>query len=71
MKFLVEQGVGVNANSGWPIISAARNGHLDVVKFLLEKGAHINNNAIWLAGEQGHHEIRQLLEETRANLINN
>ncbi|KAH0557144.1 hypothetical protein GP486_005067 [Trichoglossum hirsutum] len=56
-----------------PIHEAARNGHIGTVKLLLKlqpdcldlKGAN-NETALWLAAEQGHEEIVELLHECGA-----
>lgn len=78
VKFLVEEmGIGVNepedddVNPEGPIILAAGNGHLDVVRWLLEHGAKINfdikgeltSMPLSYAASNGHLEVVKLLVE--------
>ncbi|XOV77674.1 MAG: ankyrin repeat domain-containing protein [Aestuariibacter sp.] len=60
-----------------PLMEAARNGHLDMVKLLISKGASVdsiadksalNLTALHLAAITGHLEIIEVLFKTEANL---
>lgn len=57
-------GMNVNADDGWPLITACLLGHVETVKLLLRRGANVhvrNNEAVILAGKRGDVKIMQLL----------
>jgi ankyrin repeat protein len=74
----IEQGADVNYKGKGhfsPIVIAARNGHLDIVRYLVEHGARIDqrdNNrkksALLAAAFKGHFDCVQYLVEHGANL---
>ena len=64
----LDQGMNVDADEGWPLITACLLGHLGVVKLLIRHGADVqvrNNECIILASKSGHTEIMQLLLTSR------
>jgi len=70
---LLEKGAGADGNGdGLPLIWAANNGHMEVVKLLLEAGAdaalvtdYDGKPAEYYAGCHGHRDIEKLLKEYR------
>jgi serine/threonine protein kinase len=65
VRLLVELGADIEAaddRDRTPIMLAAQNGQLDVVRLLREKGAQ-PRNAAQLARRQGHEEIARFLEQ--------
>ncbi|HUK87026.1 MAG TPA: ankyrin repeat domain-containing protein [Terriglobales bacterium] len=74
----VEHGADVNFRGKGdfsPIVIAARNGHLDIVKFLVEHGARVDqrdNNrkksALLAAAFKGHYDVVQYVVEKGADL---
>lgn len=55
----------------YPIIEAASNGHVEIVKLLIEKGAVIDprdNEPLRLASKHGHLEVVKLLLKNGANM---
>jgi ankyrin repeat protein len=59
---------------GSPLIVAAREGHLDVVRLLLDRGANPNvrsigdGNALIMAAAEGHPDVVNLLLDRGANI---
>ena len=57
-----------------PIIAAAQNGYLEIVKLLIENGANVDSQtelgytALELAASNGHLEVVDLLIQKGANL---
>lgn len=65
IQLLVEQGANIHANDDYALCLAARNGHLDVVKYFVEQGADIcawGDTALDWADETGHPEIVEYLK---------
>jgi ankyrin repeat protein len=73
---LLEKGASVNtapSDAGTPLLVAAKNGHIEVVRLLLEKGAAVNEarttdglTSLITAADRGHLEVVQLLLEKGA-----
>ncbi|MNY42078.1 Ankyrin repeat protein [compost metagenome] len=69
VKFLLEQGADIHAESNKALRFAAIEGCLDVVKYLVEQGADIhaqNEGALQTAAQRGHIEVVKCLVEQGA-----
>jgi hypothetical protein len=70
IKYLVEKGADVNAQSGAPMTASVDGGHLDNVKYLIENGADLKINEysdLYLAAERGNIDmIKYFIEEERS-----
>ena len=72
VQLLLENGVDPNVEVDHliPIISASRDGYLDIVRLLLQYGADVavdDNYAIGMASQNGHLEVVRLLLENGAD----
>ena len=68
-KFLLDNGIDVNADNGRPLYYSSTYGYYDTVKLLIEYGANINNDkAIMAAILFGQYDIVKLLLDNGANL---
>lgn len=64
-KSATHRSYGGKVDSPTPLVAAAENGHLDVVRLLLEKGAAVDGTtgsaALWRAERGGHTAVAELL----------
>ena len=68
LQYLIENNSITNDNS---LRSAARNGHLDVIKYLVDHGANVNaedDEALILASKYGHLDVVEYLVDHGANI---
>ena len=71
VKYLVEKGADIHAESEYALRMSARYGRLNVVKYLVEKGADINansDNALEESALSGHLSIVKFLVEKGADI---
>ena len=73
VKFLIENGVNVNADCGKPLSSASRGNHIDVVKYLVENGADVNLpvysiNSLDIAASKGNINVVKYLIEKGSDI---
>ena len=62
VKYLVEQGADIHAESDKALVLASQFNHFEVVKYLVENGADKNNDeALRLARRNGHLRIIEYL----------
>lgn len=67
IKELVEEGANIHVCDDYTLRWAAKNGHLEVVKYLIEKGADIDD-AFQLAAKSGYLEVVKYLAEKGADI---
>ncbi|XP_054773946.2 ankyrin repeat domain-containing protein 17-like isoform X1 [Lytechinus pictus] len=73
-KFLIEVGADIELGCSTPLMEAAQEGHVDLVKFLLSKGAIVHaqtatgDTALTYACENGHTDVADVLLAHGANL---
>ena len=66
VEILIKNGAIVNEDNMTeftPLFAASRNGHKKVVQLLLSKGATIKDETIWIAEDEGHTKIVEILEK--------
>ena len=72
--FLIKAGADIELGASTPLMEAAQEGHLDLVRYLLEANAHVNavtgtgDTALTYACENGHTEVADLLLKYNAKL---
>ena len=73
--FLIKAGADLELGASTPLMEAAQEGHLDLVKYLLENGALVNaqtgtgDTALTYACENGHTDVADLLLQYNAELV--
>ncbi|XP_030835495.1 ankyrin repeat domain-containing protein 17 isoform X5 [Strongylocentrotus purpuratus] len=73
-KFLIEVGADIELGCSTPLMEAAQEGHVDLVKFLLSKGAIVHaqtatgDTALTYACENGHTDVADVLLANGADL---
>ena len=73
--FLIKAGADLELGASTPLMEAAQEGHLDLVKYLLENGALVNaqtgtgDTALTYACENGHTDVSDLLLQYNAELV--
>ncbi|BCS82771.1 putative ankyrin repeat protein [Cotonvirus japonicus] len=70
-KFLVENGVDIQADNNYAVQLASQSGHLEIVRFLVSQGANIQSNdncAVKWASQSGHLEVVKFLVSQGANI---
>lgn len=72
--YLLDRGANIEQGSSTPLMEAAQEGHVDLVKFVLEKGADVNattgtgDTPLSFACENGHTDVADILLEVGAEL---
>ncbi|XP_037094837.1 ankyrin repeat and KH domain-containing protein 1-like [Pollicipes pollicipes] len=73
--FLIQAGADVELGASTPLMEAAQEGHLELVKYLMERGANVNavtqtggDTALTYACENGHTAVAEVLLERGAAL---
>ncbi|XP_064628158.1 ankyrin repeat domain-containing protein 17-like isoform X2 [Lineus longissimus] len=72
--FLIKAGADIELGCSTPLMEAAQEGHLDLVRYLLKSGANVHaqtgtgDTALTYACENGHTEVARVLLEHGANL---
>uniref|UniRef100_A0A0A9WC50 Ankyrin repeat and KH domain-containing protein 1 n=1 Tax=Lygus hesperus TaxID=30085 RepID=A0A0A9WC50_LYGHE len=73
-NFLIKNGAEIELGASTPLMEAAQEGHLDLVRYLLEANADVNaqtqtgDTALTYACENGHTEVAKLLLQYGADL---
>lgn len=73
-RFLIEVGADIELGCSTPLMEAAQEGHVDLVKFLLSKGANVHaqtatgDTALTYACENGHTDVADVLLSHGADL---
>jgi ankyrin repeat protein len=55
--YIINLGGEVTSNDNAAIVGAARNGHIDVLKYLVFRGGHLSDISVWFATRGGHMNI--------------
>lgn len=75
--FLIKAGADVELGASTPLMEAAQEGHLELVKYLLENNANVHaqtqtgDTALTYACENGHTDVADLLLQYGADLVSN
>ena len=75
MQFLIDHGADIELGASTPMMEAAQEGHIDIVKFLISKGANIHavtntlDTALTYACANGHTQISELLISCGAEVV--
>lgn len=73
--FLIKAGADIELGASTPLMEAAQEGHLDLVKYLLQASANVHaqtqtgDTALTYACENGHTDVADLLLECNADLV--
>lgn len=73
--FLIKAGADIELGASTPLMEAAQEGHLDLVKYLLENNANVHattqtgDTALTYACENGHTDVADLLLQYGADLV--
>jgi len=73
--FLIKNGAILELGASTPLMEAAQEGHIDLVRYLLECGADVHaqttsaDTALTYACENGHTDVSDLLLQFGANLV--
>lgn len=73
--FLIKNGAILELGASTPLMEAAQEGHIDLVRYLLECGADVHaqttsaDTALTYACENGHTDVADLLLQFGANLV--
>lgn len=73
--FLIKAGADIELGASTPLMEAAQEGHLDLVRYLLESAADVHaqtqtgDTALTYACENGHTDVADLLLQFGANLV--
>ncbi|XP_026684825.1 ankyrin repeat and KH domain-containing protein 1 [Diaphorina citri] len=75
--FLLKNGANIELGASTPLMEAAQEGHLELVRYLLDSGAQVHaktqtgDTALTYACENGHTDVADLLLSYGANLVSN
>lgn len=73
--FLIKAGADIELGASTPLMEAAQEGHLDLVRYLLESAADVHaqtqtgDTALTYACENGHTDVADLLLQFGADLV--
>lgn len=73
--FLIKAGADIELGASTPLMEAAQEGHLELVKYLLQANANVHaqtqtgDTALTYACENGHTDVADLLLECNADLV--
>lgn len=73
--FLIKAGADIELGASTPLMEAAQEGHLDLVRYLLESNADVHaqtqtgDTALTYACENGHTDVADLLLQFGADLV--
>lgn len=73
--FLIKAGADIELGASTPLMEAAQEGHLELVKYLLENHANVRaqtqtgDTALTYACENGHTDVADLLLQFGADLV--
>lgn len=73
--FLIKAGADIELGASTPLMEAAQEGHLDLVRYLLETNANVHtqtqtgDTALTYACENGHTDVADLLLQFSADLV--
>lgn len=73
--FLIKAGADIELGASTPLMEAAQEGHLDLVKYLLDAQADVHaqtqtgDTALTYACENGHTDVADLLLQFGADLV--
>lgn len=73
--FLIKAGADIELGASTPLMEAAQEGHLELVRYLLQAGANVHaqtqtgDTALAYACENGHTDVADLLLEYNADLV--
>ena len=74
-QYLIDHGADIELGASTPIMEAAQEGHIEIVKFLISKNANIHavtntmDTCLTYACANGHTDIAQLLIRCGANVV--
>lgn len=74
-QYLIDHGADIELGASTPMMEAAQEGHIDIVKFLISKGANIHavtntlDTALTYACANGHTQIAELLISCGAEVV--
>lgn len=75
--FLIKAGADIELGASTPLMEAAQEGHLDLVRYLLETNANVHaqtqtgDTALTYACENGHTDVAELLLQFGSDLVSN
>lgn len=73
--YLIKAGANIELGASTPLMEAAQEGHLDLVRYLLEVNADVHtqtqtgDTALTYACENGHTDVAELLLQYGADLV--
>lgn len=72
---MIKAGADIELGASTPLMEAAQEGHMELVKYLLENNAHVHaqtqtgDTALTYACENGHTDVADLLLQYGADLV--
>lgn len=73
--FLLKAGAHLELGASTPLMEAAQEGHLELLRYLISQGANVNaktatgDTALTYACENGHSDVAELLLQANADLV--